>query len=110
MGCGRGGIAGITLLCGGAGLAQAESQVFNQLREMSSTLVVAKRKAAQFITLFRTHQPPFDDTGKAPLQDHAHSLLDQPGSRSASKHLFADEFGELKRAVYPKPDGLPTFL
>jgi|SRR5580704_1518104 hypothetical protein len=61
---------------------------------MSSSLVIAKRKAAQFTALFRTYQPPFDNTGNAPLQDHAHSFLFKPGGRSAGEHPFADELGE----------------
>jgi hypothetical protein len=42
VGCGRGGSAGITHSKGGASLAQTNSQVFNQLGEMTSALGVTK--------------------------------------------------------------------
>jgi hypothetical protein len=45
VGHGSSGKGGIAVLAGGAGLAQSNSQVLNQLREMSSALLIAKRKA-----------------------------------------------------------------
>ena len=46
MGHGSRGKDGIAVLAGGAGLAQAESQIFNQLGKMSGALLVAQRNAA----------------------------------------------------------------
>jgi hypothetical protein len=76
------------------GLAQAKSQIFQKLREVSSALVVAKRKPAQLLTLFRRYQPAFHDAGTAAPQDHTNPLLVHAGSRSASGQLRADESGE----------------
>jgi hypothetical protein len=45
MGYGSSGKGGIAVLAGGTGLAQANSQILNQLREMSSALLIAKQKA-----------------------------------------------------------------
>jgi hypothetical protein len=45
MGYGSSGKDGIAVLAGGAGLAQAKSQILNQLWEMSSALLIAKQKA-----------------------------------------------------------------
>src|ERR1700688_2516801 len=85
---------GIAVLAGGAGLAQAQSQVFNQRREMSCALLIAERNAVQVTTLSRPRQPVFDDTADASPQHHAHSLLVQPFSSFAIDHSFLDEFGE----------------
>jgi hypothetical protein len=35
---------GIAILAGGAGLAQAKSQILNQLRKMARALLIAKQK------------------------------------------------------------------
>src|ERR1700736_4560251 len=86
---------GIAVLAGGAGLAQAKSQVFNQRREMSRALLITKRNAVQVTALSRPRQPVFDDTANAPPQHHAHSLLVQPFSSFAIDNSFSDQFGEL---------------
>ncbi|SPF41898.1 hypothetical protein SBA1_400043 [Candidatus Sulfotelmatobacter kueseliae] len=84
----------IAVLGSGTGLAQADNQVFDQLREMSRTLVVAKQNVVEFPTLFCPCQPVFDDTGNTALQYRAHSLLFQPGGNLAVQHLFPDQVGE----------------
>jgi hypothetical protein len=45
MGYGGSGKDGIAVLAGGAGLAQAKSQILNQFREMSCALLIAKQTA-----------------------------------------------------------------
>src|ERR1700686_1707693 len=85
---------GIAVLRGGAGLAQADHQVFNQLGKMASTLVIAKRNVVEFARLLYPSQPVSNDSGNTALQDRTHSLLFYSGGRPSSSHLFADEFGE----------------
>src|ERR1019366_4153195 len=75
MGHGGGGKDGIAVLGRSAGMAQADSQVFHQLRDMSSSLLAAEPKAVQTSTLFRPLQPACDDTRNAPPQYCAYSLF-----------------------------------
>src|SRR6266700_3552588 len=94
MGYGGGGKDGIAVLRSGTGLAQADDQVFDELREMPSALVVAKQNVVEFFALFCARQPVFDDAGNTALQDRAYSFLFRPSNRFANKHLFADQFSE----------------
>src|ERR1700722_16306268 len=75
MGDGGGGKDSFVVLVVRARLAQADGQVFNQLRKMSSALLIAERNAVEFTTLFRPRQPLFDDTGGRAQQYRSHSLL-----------------------------------
>src|ERR1039458_3745952 len=94
MGYGGIGKDRIAVLRGGAGLAQADNQVLNQLGKVSGTLAVAERQVVEFLALCCPRQPVFDDKGSRALQYRAHPFLLSPGNRSASKYLFADEFRE----------------
>src|SRR5579863_5325758 len=73
----------IAILRGGAGSAQADNQVFDQLWEVSGALVVAHLNLVEFFALFGPCQPVFDNTGNAAPQDRAYSLLFHPGGRLA---------------------------
>src|ERR1039458_2069594 len=95
MGHGGGGKDGIAVLGRSAGMAQADSQIFHQLRQVSSALLIAKVKAVQTSILLGPLQPAFDDTGRLPLQDRAHSLLVQPHRRLAIDQSFLNQLGKL---------------
>jgi len=57
----------IAVLRRGAGLAQADNQVFDQFGKMSGTLAVAERQMVEFLALIYPRQPVFDDEGCTPL-------------------------------------------
>jgi hypothetical protein len=84
----------IGVLRSGTGSRQADHQIFNQLRKMSSPLLVAERNLVEFSTLFRPDQPVVDDIGNTALQYRAHSFFINPRGRSAGNHLLSDEISE----------------
>src|ERR1700690_3717633 len=94
MGDSGGGKNSVAVLRGSTGLSQADNQVYNQFRKMSSALIVAKQKMVEFSALFYSRQPVSNYTGHTTLQYLGHSFLFHPGSRFASEHLVAEEFGE----------------
>ncbi len=57
MGYGGDGKEGIAVLRGSIGLSQANNQVFNQFRKMSSTLFVAKQNLVELTAPFYPPQP-----------------------------------------------------
>src|ERR1700733_11355555 len=94
MGHGGGGKDGIAVVVSRAGLAQAESQVFDQHRKMSRAVLIAERNAVEFTALFRPRQPTSDDIGSRTQQYYTHTFLVQPPNRFAIHHSFSDEVGE----------------
>src|ERR1700691_907272 len=95
MGYRGGGEPGIAVLRGSTGLSQADNQVFDQLRKMSSAFIVAKLEVVEFRTLSYPRQPVFNHNGRTTLQYRGHSFLWRTGSRFTSEQLFVDELCEL---------------
>ena len=81
---------GIAVLRGGTRLSQADNQVFNQSRQMSSALLVAKQKVVEFIALpvptsLQRHRTYNAAVSRTLFPFHR-------GRRFASEHLVAEEF------------------
>src|ERR1700730_4249788 len=94
MGYGGSGTDGIVFFSGNVGRSQASNQVSNQLRKITSALLVAERNAVQFLALLDLRQPVFDDKISAMLQYRSHSFFWHRNSKFASEQLIADEISE----------------
>jgi len=97
MGYGSGGKDGIAVLRGAGGRAQADNQILNQPRKMSSTLHIAQGKMVKFTALFCSCQAGYKNFANTALQYRAHALLGQSWSRFALKQSLLDEVRELPK-------------
>jgi hypothetical protein len=59
------------------GLAQADTQVFHQLRKMLNALRIADLETVKVAAFFRSHQPSCDDAGAVPREYVAYALFDR---------------------------------